>query len=86
MLLDYDDSITHFHNWGNPKYKSAYNEGLFESRLPASEMNKNLIKSHRPNQVHEPVPNKGPNSKVAELKQSHMQCDFQASPTVDVYN
>lgn len=21
-----------------------------------------------------------------ELKQSHMQCDFQASPTVDVYN
>ena len=59
-MLDYDNSRTYFHNWGNPKFKSANNEGLFESRLPASEMNKNLIKSKRPDQVHEPIPKKGP--------------------------
>lgn len=63
-MLDYDNSRTFFHNWGNPKHKLTYNEGLYESTLPADQMNKGLIKIKRPEDMHEPIARKGPPMKA----------------------
>ena len=41
MLLPYDLSKEKFHNWGNPKYKSAYAEPMYESLQSTDYFNQN---------------------------------------------
>ena len=43
LTLGYDRSNELFHRWGNPLFKSAYKEPLFESLLPSSELNKHIV-------------------------------------------